>query len=271
VAQDKQARRINTLTSIVMVLLAVIAAILLLVLANNVFTGWLSTVVEQVGGTVLVAALLSVAWDFFGRRALAGEVMEVAGLSGDVEQAGLARIGADFRQAPWDRLLQAEKIDIYLGLGRTFYTNYSTALATAAAKPGTRMRVILADPTDDAAVECMAERFTRNTDDVRSDIRATTDKFLSLARGAVGTVEVYHRTGEPLTALYRFDNEAVVTLYSHRRGYGDVPFLLCRSGGSLYDFVRGEFEKLIEQGTRQTGPQPAPPVGDPVIIPTTES
>ncbi|SOC50167.1 hypothetical protein SAMN05660748_2907 [Blastococcus aggregatus] len=258
-SHNNQARRINTLATTAMVLSAVIVAILLLVLANNVFTGWLSTVTEQVGGTVLVAALLSVAWDLVGRRALAGEVMEVAGLSGDVQQAGLTSIGSDFRKAPWDRLLQAEKIDIYLGLGRTFYTTYSTALTNAAAKADTRIRVVLPDPTDDAAVDCMAERFTRSADDVRGDIRATTEKFHALGRGGAGTVEVYHRTGEPLSALYRFDNEAVVTLYSHRRGYGDVPYLLCRSGGSLYDFVRQEFDKLIQQGVHQTGQPPQPP------------
>ena len=262
-AQNRQARRINTLTTTVIVFGAVIVAILLLVLANEVFTGWLSTVTEQVGGTILVAALLSVAWDLVGRRALAGEVMEVAGLSGDVQQAGLTSIGADFRKAPWDRLLQAEKIDIYLGLGRTFYTTYSTALSTAAAKPGARIRVILPDPTDDAAVDCMAQRFTRSADDVRGDIRATTEKFLALALSGVATVEVYHRTGEPLSALYRFDNEAVVTLYSHRRGYGDVPYLLCRSGGDMYDFVRQEFEKLIAQGVRQTGQPPQTPSATP--------
>lgn len=107
----------------------------------------------------------------------------------------------------------------------------------------------------------MAERFTRSADEVRADIRTMTQKFIALGRGAPATVEVYHRTGEPLTSLYRFDNEAVITLYSHRRDHGDVPFILCRSGGSMYDFVRDEFRKLIAQGVLRSDAQPlAPPV-----------
>lgn len=250
---DKQARRINDLTTWIIVLVAVLAGVLLLVLATQLpDNGWLQTVVEQAGGTVLVAALLTVAYDLVGRRALASEVMEIAELSGDIQQAGLERVGANYQAVEWDRLLKADKVDIYLGLGRTFYSVHSTALQAAAAKPTTRMRVILADPTDDAAVECMATRFTRTTEQVKADIRSATDSFVALARGAIGTIEVYHRPGEPLNALYRFDNQAVITLYSHRRAHGEVPYIVCRSGGSLYDFVRDEFSKLIEQGRSQT-------------------
>jgi hypothetical protein len=269
VATDRLARKINNLTSAVIVLVMLVLGILLLVLAVNLPDSWYATVIEQAGGTLLVAAVLTVAWEAYGRRALAGEVMEVADLSGDVQQAGLTRIGSDHRAAPWSRLLQAEKIDIYLGLGRTFYSTNSSALQASAAKPNTRIRVIIADPTDEAAVECMAERFTRTTAEVRADIRTATDNFLSLGRGAAGTVQVYYRTGEPLTSLYRFDNEALVTLYSHRRAYGDVPFMLCRSGGGLYDFVRAEFDKLIEQGTLQAdGKVTPPPESDTAIVPT---
>lgn len=151
-APERQARKVNSLLTLSLSLVLALVGVVLLVLANRVISGWLATVVEQVGGTVLVAALLSVAWDFFGRRALASEVMEIAGLSGDVEQAGLVGIGSNFRQAPWDRLLRADKIDIYLGLGRTFYTNNSTALQALAGKPGAVLRVILPDPADDAAM-----------------------------------------------------------------------------------------------------------------------
>lgn len=250
---DKQARRINDLTTWVLILLGLLAGVLLLVLGTQLKNNsWYQVVVMQAGGAVLVAALLTVAYDVVGRRALASEVMEIAELSGDVQQAGLGRIGSNYQRVEWDRLLKAEKIDIYLGLGRTFYSVNSAALQAAAAKPTTRMRVVLADPTDDAAVECMATRFTRTPEQVRSDIRSATESFVALARGAAGSIEVHHRSGEPLTALYRFDNEAVITLYSHRRAHGEVPYIVCRSGGSLYDFVRDEFTKLIQQGQLQT-------------------
>jgi hypothetical protein len=252
---DQQARKINNLQAVVTVLVMLLAGVLLLVWATSL-TEWRQTVVEQAGGTLLVAALLTVAWEFYGRRALAGEVMEAARLSTEVQQSGITSVGSNFRSAPWDRLLTAEKIDIYLGLGRTFHSNYSTALKAAAARPNSRIRVVTADPNDEAAVECMAERFTRTAEEVKSDIRLGTEAFLALGRAAKGVVEVYHRTGEPLTALYRFDKEAVITLYSHRRGHGDVPFILCKEGGSLYEFVRDEFDKLIAQGVRQTGQPP---------------
>ena len=46
----------------------------------------------QFGGLSLATGLLAVAWDLFGRRAFADEVLAKAGLSADVVRAGIVRV-----------------------------------------------------------------------------------------------------------------------------------------------------------------------------------
>ncbi len=257
-------RDVNRLYMILMIAGSLLVAVLLFWLATTLSDGAWQTIAEQVAGTVLVAGLLTVAWEARGREALAGEVMEVANLGNDVERAGLHRLGDNYLKVPWEDLFRADKVDVYLALGRTWYSTHSASLESLAKRPGARLRVVLADPTDEAAVECMAARFTRTTDTVRADIRHTTDALTALARRAVDGchIEVKHRSGEPLHAIYRFDNEAVLTLYSHRRGHGNVPFIWCQKGGTYYDFARQDFDRLLEQGVPVPTPQEVSDDGD---------
>lgn len=63
-------------------------------------------------------------------------------------------------------------------------------------------------------------------------------------------IEVYFRKGDMVFSCYRFDNTAVVTLYTHSRARGQVPVIVCRKGGSFYDFVRRELEAIHDQSTQ---------------------
>jgi hypothetical protein len=168
-------REINRLYTLLLVAGLIIAALVLFLIATQMGDGAWKTVFEQVAGTVIVASLLTVFWEARGRQALAGEVFEVANLGHDVQRAGLYRVNDNYTTIQWAELFKADKIDVYLGLGRTWFSNHSAALEDLAKRPGVRLRVVLADPTDDAAVECMAERFTRSAERVREDIRYATD------------------------------------------------------------------------------------------------
>src|SRR5690606_39281808 len=75
-------------------------------------------------------------------------------------------------------------------------------------------------------------------------------EFISLQEAGNAKIEVYFRKGDMVFSCYRFDNTAVVTLYTHSRARGQVPVIVCRKGGSFYDFVRRELEAIHDQSTQ---------------------
>jgi hypothetical protein len=81
-------------------------------------------------------------------------------------------------------------------------------------------------------------------------------------------VEVYHRSGHWLFSCYRFDQTAVVTLYSHQRLRVSVPTIVVRDGGSFYDFIRKELEAIKSQSHFAALPDPNEP---PASAPTSSS
>jgi hypothetical protein len=62
------------------------------------------------------------------------------------------------------------------------------------------------------------------------------------------------RAGDAVFSCYRFDSQAVLTLYSHgRERRNQVPTLVVR-GGELFDFVYNEIAAIAEQ-SRLADPQ----------------
>jgi hypothetical protein len=57
---------------------------------------------------------------------------------------------------------------------------------------------------------------------------------------------------EPTFTFYRFDNVAVLALYTHDPDKAPVPTIVCQAGGSLYDTVNREWAAL------QRASEPAP-------------
>lgn len=65
------------------------------------------------------------------------------------------------------------------------------------------------------------------------------------------TVWIHHEN--PVTSFYRFDRMAVVTLYKHARGRGNVPTLIAERYGTLYSYVEAEIDALVK-GSHEKAP-----------------
>ena len=76
----------------------------------------------QVGGLLLATGLLAVAWDLFGRRSLANEVLAKAGLSADVVRAGIVRVTDQYlAEVEWASLFRdVNRLDIFVAYAATW-------------------------------------------------------------------------------------------------------------------------------------------------------
>lgn len=204
---------------------------------------------NNLGGAFVVSVALALLWELRGKRNFAREVLETAQTSSDVHTAGLTRIGINYNADPdWEELFHnVQKLDIFVAYARTWRNTHLAKLRSVARTPGTRIHAFLPDPEDSATVRVLAERFSTDPDTLRNSILEAKRDFLGLREPGGGEVKVFLRKGDSVFSCYRFDNYAVVTLYTHSKVRGQVPTLVCKDGGTLYEFVRDELRAIQDQ------------------------
>lgn len=171
-------------------------------------------------------------------------------LTCDFEAAGLLRIGATYlSELEWKQLFaEVIELDIVVAYGQTWRNLHARELAQVAARPDGRIRVFLADPDDEFTLALLADRFNTSTDELRTRITATRSAYEALRRPGGAHIEVYYRPGDRVFSFYRFDDIAVVGLYSHSRARGAaVPVFVCARPGELYDFIHDELAVILDQ------------------------
>ncbi len=171
-------------------------------------------------------------------------------LARDVQAAGLLRIGATYLgELEWKQLFtEVTELDIVVAYGQTWRNLHARELTQLAAKPDRRVRVVLADPHDDLTVAVLADRFTITHDELRARITTTRSDYQALRRPDGAQIEVYYRPGDRVFSFYRFDDIAIVGLYSHSRARGAaVPVFVCARPGELYEFIQDELAVILDQ------------------------
>jgi hypothetical protein len=192
------------------------------------------------------------AWNRMASRAVDPEADQRApfdeDLIGDLRVSGLARIGTTFMTGlQWSALFaDVRELDIYVAYGQTWTRMNGRDLALVAARPGARIRVVLADPDDAFTVTLLAGRFNVTTEELRRRIHATHADYTALRSDGGADIQVRYRPGDRMFSFYRFDDTAVVGFYSHTRSRAaSVPAFVCRRPGALYDFITAEWDTVL--------------------------
>lgn len=171
-------------------------------------------------------------------------------LTRDFETAGLLQIGATYlSELEWKQLFdEVTELDIVVAYGQTWRNLHAREPAQLAAKPGRRVRVVLADPHDDLTVAVLADRFNIPQNELCARITATRSAYQALRRPDGAQIEVYYRAGDRVFSFYRFDDIAVVGLYSHSRARGAaVPVFVCGRPGEPFDLIQDELAVIVNQ------------------------
>lgn len=220
------------------------------------------SVLSQVAGVVLAAGILSVGWQLLGRRRFADELMATAHLSADVVNSGIARVTDLYLQeVEWDELFDGvTNLDIMVAYGRTWRHTHEKQLTDVARRPDSTVRVFLPDPEDEQTMSVLAKRFSVAAQDLKQTVEEAIQEFSGLAVAGGGAVEVYVRAGDAVFSCYRFDQRAVLTLYSHAQRRTSVPTFSLKEG-TLFAFLRRELDAVLEQ-SRLVFPRTQPQGGE---------
>lgn len=210
-------------------------------------------VIQNVGSLMLVAVAITLLWELRLKRAFLDEVLAKAQVSKEVTFAGIVKITDSFHHdIDWKSYFQTvNKLDIFFAYGQTWRKIHREELREVANREGARIRVVLPDPEDEQTVSELARRFECNNEELKKLIQEAKEDFLSLQSEKVGKgaqINIWFLPAAPHFTFYRFDRIGIIALYTHRRKQPPVPTFVVEKGGTLYDYIRKEFNAMIEQG-----------------------
>lgn len=200
----------------------------------------------QAGGA-LVRAHQRSALDQASRRAAAADSDPPLAADG----SGIVRFYPDFVdiEADWDTLFAGSTtLDLAFMYSATWRNTHRKRLHTMAERPDGRIRVVLPDPSSNSVLpDVYAEMIAVPADDLRRKINEAIEDFTTIEPGR--HIEVYITNRVFRHALYVFSREAILALYALCGERIPTPAILVSEGG-LMEFMRMDFDHLLDHGTR---------------------
>lgn len=247
--------RVNLRICIVALVIAGIGILLLFVVtANNNF--WVNhktwqAVIQQIGGLLLVTVVITLLWEFIGKRAFLDEILAKANISKELGFAGITQITDSFHQKlDWSTYFRSvNKLDIFFAYGRTWRNTHLEELQKVVARRDTRIRVVLPDHEIDYVVQELARMFNSDPASLKASIVEAEEYFRALRNSALtngAKVDIWFLPAAPHFSFYRFDRIAIMALYTHRKDRAPVPTFVCEKDGTLYDYIRQEFDAVVK-------------------------
>lgn len=213
---------------------------------------WMKSVVSNLGGLLVASVAIAMLWELFSKRSFLDELLEKTGLAEDLRNVGITGISLNPVRGPdFPTLIKSsERLDIFVCYANTWRANFEKDLKTLAAKKNCRIRLIIPNPENQIIMEDLAKRF--NATDaaaIKSRIVDAIEEYKSLFASVNNetlnfSIWVHNKT--PLTSFYRFDRNAVITLYKHAGGRGETPTLIAERGGGLYSFIENEVDAMVK-------------------------
>lgn len=253
--ENRPHRTVMTMGTVIMALISLLFGVACLLVAGSVEwfernPGW-QNVLNNLGGAVITSLALFSVWELWGRRAYTHEILETSQFANTVKASGVTKIGMEYLTDPdWNNLFQGtDKVDIFVAYANTWRNHNRTNLQRVVENTDGRVRVILPNGANDTVIDALANRFDMTAADLRQKIVDAVRGYEGIAKSAKGTVEIYLHDTIPLFSCYRLDNSAVLTPYTHRQDRMEVPTIVCK-GGSLYQWIRQEFDVLLKTSTQ---------------------
>jgi hypothetical protein len=223
---------------------------------------------KEVFALIAASGLVAFIWEKSIKRTFFNEVMEKVGLATDVDKAGLSRITMEFyRDIDWKMFFRNVKnLDILFSYGGTWRSINTLELSEIADRQGVSVRVILPNPTNGALMEQLGQRYSIDKSVMINRVKEAENDFHSkFDDHASSHLTVLFTDTAPIFDFYKFDNVAVITLFSYRKGKNPVPAIIVKRGGTLYKFIEEELKAFVE------GPTPLAVAGSTPFVESTHS
>lgn len=239
-------------TNIRLYLIAIFLGILFLVLYAFIpERPWFLLLFRELAGVIFAAVTLSLIWDFFQRRDFIEEILSTQHLVTEIDETGLIGISSKWHgEVDWDSLFKyVVEIDIFYIFATTWFTTNREAIARFVARKETKVNVLLPDPENEIVISYLAHRMNMSQEFVKTRIESAKEKYekeFTKVKNGGNRFSIWYSPVPPLYSYYRFDGSIIVTFYDHTFEKAEnVPTLMVRRGGSLYQFFQKDIDFLF--------------------------
>jgi hypothetical protein len=250
-SSHKLYRERTSLRTLVVALSALLTGVFLLFISET--WQWLQSVppvqavVRDLGALLVSTVTIATLWELAAKRAFLAELMAQARLAEEIRSAGIVTVTTDFQRGiDWKKMFKTvKKLDIFFSYGRTWRGTNLAELNELAQRPGTRVRVVLPDPYNDELMKELGRRFRKAPDEVSKLILEASDDFQNIFKDS--DFSLWFLSESPAFSFYRFDHQAILALFKHGKRGGSLPTFIVEKGGTVYDFIRREFDAFIQE------------------------
>jgi hypothetical protein len=204
--------------------------------------------VNEIGNVLLVTGILTFAWEVWGRRSFADEMLERAGIAKQLSTAGIKQVTDSFQSAEldWGSLFKnASSIDLFFSYAQTWRNQRIHDFEAMLKRQNSLVRVVLPSYEDDQTVEELARRYSYDKSKMHGILLEAVDYFKNLEHQFPGKVKVWLLPAAPRFTYYRFDRTALIAPFGHRKNRAPVPTIVCAEDGTLFQFASNEFEAMV--------------------------
>jgi hypothetical protein len=147
----------------------------------------------------------------------------------------------------WEELFESSSsLDVLFFGSNAWRSHHFLRLQHFCSKPNASIRVLIPDPANPSLVLEMANGYDGNLEYAQGRLDSAVVFFSDLAREySTASISVFGISRLPLFALFRFDEQALLSFYSHQGKLMAVPTVLCRRQDHTFKFAIDEFEELL--------------------------
>jgi hypothetical protein len=209
----------------------------------------LEGLLRDLGDLLVASVTLYLLWELHGKRAFMEEVEARLNLA---SKAKISMVTDHFyTEIPWREFFaNVKNLDIFVVYASTWRKQLQGEFEALARTRGARIRIILPDPEDPATVQALCHRLGYEEAYMRECILEAYADFTRLqqleGQQPKAKIEIFFLSRPPLYSYYRFDDKALLSLFSHKGSKQVVPAIVCERGGTIYSFLQGEFDSITK-------------------------
>jgi len=213
---------------------------------------WIKSLFSNFGALLIASVSVALLWELFSKRAFFDELLSKTGLAEDIRTAGLSGVSTTPMRGPdFPKLINSTtNLNIFVCYANTWRANFEEDLKRLSTRGRCVIRLILPDPNNTTLMASLASRFGADSaETMKGRIMQAIEEYKSTFTANANRerdFSIWVHNEVPVTSFYRFDRHAVITLYKHAKGRGNVPTMVAERGGSLYTHIENEIDALTK-------------------------
>ena len=254
-SKNRSTTWIRALIYIIILLVGIIVAVAIDYFFDDIENIWVAIGFE-LAFTLITVFGVSGLWEVLGKRAFAEEVLELAGIASDLQKSGIIGFYEKFTDIKWNEIFDgAKEVSLMFTYAYSWRNNNRQELKDVNDRKDSQLIVLLPDYKISKVCDMCDRDFSygkyagKGSENAKkktaSEIKKAIEDFKKL------NAKIYLYPGNLKTTYYFFDDKCIVAPFKHGKDKYCVPAILCKEGGSLYEFCKKDLEQAIDKSRKE--------------------